>query len=207
PIEIVALIAGMPLHRVSGVARVEMLDTNGDAPLDRMLDYRTQPAHAIVRAIGPADLAALGIVGIAPLVAGEGDDGRDIGLGTGVDGLAGAIDYCLVIARIVEATHEWSAGHAVGCDRAGEVVLAQHFPLIRRYDLDRLAAQIARHPASALQVPAIAHCVEAPEDHRLANSAVDNCFALGGRAGGHAWQRRDDAGDRHAGEESAPVQW
>ena len=64
----------------------------------------------------------------------------------------------------VSAYERRAAGHAVRRHRAGRGFMrAQRVPVLRRHDLHRLAAEIARDAASAIEVPALAGGVEAPE--------------------------------------------
>src|SRR5271157_1390998 len=74
PVQVVALVAGVALHRMRAVAGVEVLHADGHAATLGVRDELPQAAHAIVEPLLAADLAAARVVGIAPLVAAEGDD-------------------------------------------------------------------------------------------------------------------------------------
>src|SRR5207253_4704276 len=112
------------------------------------------------------------IVRIAPFEAGEGNDARHTRLGAGVDRFLRPVDHFLVKLWIIEAAHEWRSRHAVGRDGTSQAELTQRRPIFRRDNLDRQAAKVARDLTGALQVPALAGGVEAPEDDRLANTAI-----------------------------------
>src|SRR5205807_1273873 len=99
---------------------------------------------------------------------------------TRVDHPLRAIDHLFMELAIVEAPHERHPRHAVRRDRASEIVLTKRVPGLRRHDLDRCDAEIAGDAAGAVDVPAFAGGVEAPEDDRLANPAIgDGTLFLG----------------------------
>ena len=64
-VEVVALVAGVALHRVRVVAGVEVLEADVDALLLRVADDLLQPLDAVVGPLVAADLAALGVLGVA----------------------------------------------------------------------------------------------------------------------------------------------
>src|SRR5262245_8712908 len=99
-----------------------------------MPHHVAEAAHAVIRAILAADLAALRVVWIAPFVAGEGDDIGKAGFGAGVNGLLGPLNDLLMEPRVVEAAHEGGSWHTVGGHRANEAVFAERAPIFRRHD-------------------------------------------------------------------------
>src|SRR6516165_3188809 len=129
---------------------------------------------AVVGPFLPADFAALGVVSIAPLVTGEGDDVGETCLGTGVDRLPRPGDDLLMIARIVEAAHKGHPRHAVGGNGANQVVLFQDAPVLGRDNFHGRTTQVARLPAGPFQVPSLPGSIEAPENHGLPDTAIDH---------------------------------
>src|SRR5689334_897856 len=111
--EIVALIAGMPLHGMGVVAGIQMLQAEGYPLLLGISDDLLEARHAVVDTLIGRNLTAGGIFGIAPLVTREGDDIRKPRLRTSINGSGHAGDQFFVIAGIVESLHEGSTRHAV----------------------------------------------------------------------------------------------
>src|SRR5205823_3625780 len=113
PVEVVALVAGMALHRVGGVAGIEVLQADGDALFVGIAGDLLERLDAVGGRLVAGNGAARGIVGVPPLVAGEGDDVREAGIGTGIDHLLGAGDDLVVIAGVIVPLGERHAADAV----------------------------------------------------------------------------------------------
>ena len=172
-IEVVALIAGVPLHRVGTVSRVQMLDAHRHALLLGVLREFLQPLHAVRERVVGRDRSRLRVLGVSPLVTHERDDARELGVGTGVDHLAGAFEILRVECRVVEASHERCSGHSVRCDRADETVLLESRPVFRPDDFDGRAPEVGSHFAGLLGGPLVAAGVEAPEHDGLLDAALE----------------------------------
>src|SRR5262249_9992927 len=160
-------VAGVPLHRMAVITRVKVLDTDG-YPL--LLGVAGQLLEALDAVPGPliaADFARLGIIGLLPLVAGEGNDARHSGLSALVNHLLHAREQFRMKIGIVETAFEGRAWHAIGGNGAGEPVLFEHTPVLGSDNLDRDAAELLSGLASLFNVPFLAGAVEAPENDRL----------------------------------------
>ncbi len=174
PVQVVSLVSRMALHRVRRIPGVEVFQANRDPLFLGMLNDGPEALDAVVRALLPADFAALGIIGVAPLVTAEGDDVGETRLGTGVDRLPRPRDDFLMIARIIEAAHKGHPRHAVGGNGANQVVLFKDAPVLGRDNFHRWTSQVPRLPAGPFHVPSLPRGVEAPEHHRLPDAAIDH---------------------------------
>ena len=94
---VVALVAGMPLHRVRADAGVEHLEAEGDPLLLGVADDLLEALDAVVGA---------DVVGDALAHAGEADHVLEPELGAGVDGVAGGLEHLLAVLGVVESLDE-----------------------------------------------------------------------------------------------------
>ena len=83
-----------------------MLHADRHALLLGVADDLLETLDAVVETLVARNLAALGIVRVAPLVAGESDNAGTTGVDAGVNCRLGALDDFFVILGIVEAFFE-----------------------------------------------------------------------------------------------------
>src|SRR5262249_18509804 len=167
PVDVVALVARMALHGMRVVARIEVLQADGDAFFLGVSCDFLQSGYAVVRTFVRRNRPALGVVGIGPLVAGERNDGWNPRLGAGVDHGSHPGDYLFVVLRVVEALYEGRAWHAVGRQGADQPVLFQNRPVRRPDYLDGKQAEFSCDRAGFLDAPYFTRLVQPPDDARL----------------------------------------
>lgn len=162
-VDMVALVAGVPLHGVVFDAGIQHFKAQGHPVRCSKVGQWRETLDASISSGFPVDQRTLGIVRILAVIAGKAYDIGEAELGGEEDSLPGNCRQTIPIVGIVESSKKRRLTAGINlAHRAGKPVFGQDGIILRGNQLDRRATQIECRAADALGIPASAKILAAP---------------------------------------------